>query len=808
MLEVSAEETQSGTKLFLPTSYEQYLKLESPSDCAMSENYIVVADGSKLYVFDRGAGKYSCFQHLVSGEARSISQLQFTPEGKLFFSDQDAHLFLYDFASGTARIQDNVPCASFVISGDVLFTASVASNSTTFYVIPHANGTVDYNQAKRIGDPLTSRSTPRMFVKDGILYCAVNNVVHGYTSAGDGTYSYTIHLLAGQTPINELSSVCVFKGEIYYTVKGSYDADGLYRADLDVGCERIQEGNSFISLTAFGDSLYAVEGTSIKELRLTESGDLKYTGYEISSRSESSSRLSSGKETVRGGKLVVTNDLGNKRISVYDTETKSFTLLPCEEAGAIATDGTIIAVGIGEKIQLYRAGETEPYDTCLVSGNATGLTILYGKCYYVTDEGYCGLAEEDGKMVLRNTQYRSLTGDLYGNLYAVDAAYLITRYSETEFLEAEAVGEIVNENWGLPTNYTSLRADYEGNLYYLSGSGICRNGDQIATAPGQLTYRGEGAAPSVPVSLAIGFEDNGVYLLYDDYMAYSTELEIPNLSEIPTGNIYESVYTAPNGEGLKLFDIPSGATSVQVDLTQLHAESEFFSYQTHLRTGGGRGIFLGEVENFLLIALYEDHQYSIALYPTTSCQEVEIVWTETTPSTRYLTNEVAFSYYPILSEGLVIERLARLTPVTLHATLKMEDGLGFDFAYIETEPGIYGYVPLKYLTENLPLSPESDDYTLGYLKANDDGVTFRAENGDSVIVKERTQVKIYDGGDGRYFVRMEYNGTEYTAQVTRSMIERGNPDALRISLIILLCVIVIGLIAAYVCFVPRKKNKR
>ena len=47
-------------------------------------------------------------------------------------------------------------------------------------------------------------------------------------------------------------------------------------------------------------------------------------------------------------------------------------------------------------------------------------------------------------------------------------------------------------------------------------------------------------------------------------------------------------------------------------------------------------------------------------------------------------------------------------------------------------------------------------------------------------------------------------GTLYTAQVTADMLEAGGENALRISVIIILCVIAVGIGAVYVLLVPKK----
>ena len=56
-------------------------------------------------------------------------------------------------------------------------------------------------------------------------------------------------------------------------------------------------------------------------------------------------------------------------------------------------------------------------------------------------------------------------------------------------------------------------------------------------------------------------------------------------------------------------------------------------------------------------------------------------------------------------------------------------------------------------------------------------------------------------------MRFTQDGVEYTAQVTERMIQVGDPNALRLSLIIVLSVVAVGVVAAFILFRPRKKKE-
>ena len=93
---ISSEyEQASADELILPSSYEQYLPLSAPSDVSVTENYTAIADGSRIYVYDRRAGEYRCYEHTANEDESNnkITKLQFSETGELYFLD--VSLFLY-----------------------------------------------------------------------------------------------------------------------------------------------------------------------------------------------------------------------------------------------------------------------------------------------------------------------------------------------------------------------------------------------------------------------------------------------------------------------------------------------------------------------------------------------------------------------------------------------------------------------------------------------------------------------------------------------------------------------------------------
>ncbi|MGN1078186.1 MAG: hypothetical protein ACI4ST_06690, partial [Candidatus Gallimonas sp.] len=109
-----------------------------------------------------------------------------------------------------------------------------------------------------------------------------------------------------------------------------------------------------------------------------------------------------------------------------------------------------------------------------------------------------------------------------------------------------------------------------------------------------------------------------------------------------------------------------------------------------------------------------------------------------------------------------------------------------------------------FLTQIDPVGEENDRYTLGYLKA---GIEIAVGNGEILFLSERTEAKLFDNGDGTYTARFTVGETEYAATVAENLIWRGETDALRIALIVILSVLALLIAGIYFWLRPGRKNR-
>ena len=820
--------TGANASLVMPSSYEQYLALSAPTDVAFSEDHIAIADGGTLYLYDRTARKYS--EHPVS-EGRTITKIGFAGE-RLFLSDNGAEgnfFYEYNFSNGELDKQ-TFNCTTFCIYGDTLYTATVSNNQT--HIGAYSVSALTEGTPTDLGF-IREHEAPSMTVLDGTLYCAVSDRVYYPDPAngqfGDGSF----YLSAGNpTLATQVKSVCAHAGGLCYTA-----IDGLYLSNItDHTGTLLLEGTDYGALTSYNGMLYAVQGTSIHRVDWDDEGVAFLSDYEIAAASSSVGRLSGAVDTARAGDLLVTADAENRRISVSELAhtdagltIASTYVIPClAENGMpyrpalVATDGNLIAAAAGSNIYLYRNGETEAhYIHTAESIDIRGLACVYGVCYYITEYGY-GKAEEGFSSFSRTDNApKAIAADVYGNLYVVNQKNEVQSYSEAHFVDP-AITRGTALDIALPASFTALRADFEGNLYCLSEGALFKNGVSLSTFGElaenlQFVYKGT----DMPLSFALGYEDDEVFFLFGDYIVKTNAgvLDIPTLSKISAEGVAEDVFRAHGQENL-LIDVPAGTIGVRTDLEKFHTDApEYFPYLSYYRTEEAkRGILLATKGRYALVILYEvsdsDRVFEADLFLLEGASPVpEEEYFRAAEQTAYLSNSVSAYFFPCLHGALTDTRLARGASVRVKGFVTAPER---EYALIEytvqadasrsgEEQGrATGFVPSAYLTAVDPVPGDAAVFEPAYLKASAEGTEFVADDGTTVLITEHTRAEFTDNGDGTFTARITVEGKVYRATVTADKIDRGESDAVRIALIVILTALTVGIIGGYIYLLPRK----
>ena len=810
--------TTDNASLFLPASYEEYLPLTEPKSIAINENYIAIADGVYIYVFDRVENRYQQYQH--NNTNHTVSKLQFADNGNLYFSDAAAkNLYRLkledDTLTSNSKEEIEIPAgvSTFCISGDTLYTISSSLDGRASL---SAFSLSDPQPTEAITDTLPS--DVRISYENGLLYCVTTD-----SNANEYTlYVYTINQpsnpnayhIAQPANAGSLESICAFGGTLYFTT-----TTGIYSADLNTETvSTLINQDGCRALTSYNGRLYLAVNSSVREI--TVAGDsAAFTSYEITSASDSDNRLSGATDMARAGNLLVTADAGNSRVSVYNFQTQSYSVIPCAATPSIvATDGETIAYASGMNIYTCTYGEDAFTQAETAPSTVRGIACAYGSVYYVTATAQYGVA--DGETVSPIVyEYGTPTGlacDLYGTLYVAYESGDIRIFTESSFTQYDASAGSQKKSFSLPDGATSLEADFEGSLYYLADGAMYREGEVFAEIDGSsFVWSADGTAQK-PVSFALGFEDDEVYFNFGNYVVKSSAgalSAISTLDEIAVETARDDAFTHHGTEEL-LVSVPGGTVGVFTDLATLrNSDGAYFPYSSYARSGEDRqGVLLAETGEYALVLFSEGKgEYTAELFLKDSVTKIassEYYTENETAYTRYLTNKVSSYYAPCLDGALAGEELARGTAVTVIGFVTTAE---LEYALVEYSDAaratVRGYVPATYLTEISPDVSSGENYTLAYLRSSSDGVVFTNAAGEERVITERVQVRLYDNGDGTYTARLS-DDVSYSAVISSDMIDDGNAEVIRIALIVILTVLALVILGVYIFLLPWEKYRK
>lgn len=810
-----------NSSLALPTSYEQYLTLSAPSDIAVSERYIAIAEESTIYLFDREeqVPTYHTYDHAPAHKGAQISKIQFSDDEELYFSDSLLGFYELDLSdlSALKPVSDTsiTSLSTFYLEKDTVFEVSVVNGTTTYLSAP-------------ISDPKTATPfanddntiTPQLSYANGHFYSAVGALVTAYS------YSETeqIYKATGNYPLQPgltgLKAISVVGDSLYYSVSRSSStvSDGLYRCDLtSSGYTPLLAGSGYGALTSYDGKLYAVKGNAVMEYDLGDGTSFEKTDYEISSASDSINRLSAATDSARAGDLLVTADNGNRRISVCNMQTGVYTTIAVDyDPKLVATDGELIAVAADTRVFVYEwNSRTKGYELSYqktVSHTIMGIACLYGKCYFVTHGFEYGVADREELCTRDGVDQKSpvaLANDLYGNLYVVSENGSVNQYTESNFCDSNTrQGKVLS--FTLPENFRCVRADFEGDIFCLDGANVLyKNGETVASIDGGSFVYGDG--PMEPLSYALGFEDDCVYFNFGNFIVRSDEgvLGFPTLKTIDAAGVYEELSRVHAPEEVRHTDVIQGAVGIQVDISSLDEDTVSFPFASYARTAEkGRGVVLAETAKYELVALYHDRGYDVRLFRLEQCTDAETAVAESA-GRKFLSSACTLYNYPCIADAAQ-GQLARGTRVRVISVVSQDSGeLGYDFAYVEAETSAResarGYVPLSFLTEADPAGGASEDFEIVKLKED---TLFGGPNGE-LTLKAGTEVRLYAEEDGILSARYtDANGKLYYQTLTEEMIDRGANDALRIALIVILSVLALVIIGAYFALLPHEKKPK
>ena len=716
-------DTLQGEKLVTPSSYEEYLSLNAPADVAATDDYIAIADGKTLFIFDKDRNTWQEYTH--SGV---ITKLHFGNRDQLYFLDgQTNQLYLFNTQTFDAPKETGIVCSTFSIHGNKVYYVNVSAGMTsTIYYAPFADLT-----AKR-----ELYSVSLLYISalscwnDELYFVDAARTLYKLTSEGthlEVTKSLPFGVIS--MTISEGSLCCATQAGGFYV----YNLAQL--ADSQTDCEAIAsyEGN-YTDVAANGNDIFLVAGNKIEKFSLT---DKTLADYSIGATSSTPSRFDGASEVILVGNRLFIADDNNDRISVYDVHAQAFLpSISCQlDTPIMASYGESLLVSTATQAIVYSVNEST-YGQVLyslapdkISGNIVGATAIYDSYYLVTDTNYCYTVtktETDYKHTesLRNTRFaEKVTSDVNGNLYLLNNG-VIYRYTEENFLSKTEEGVKICDT--IPADTLEIAVDYAGNLYALSSNALscyAAQAEGLYTLQSTTTFTGGlvyGASNEV-LSFTFGIEENAVYFLYkDNYLTVTDGLTLPTVKNIPTEGIAENIFGDTPAQ-FTVVQTSSNSFLVEVDGSKLQDGEATFSYLSSYRsTQAITALKIGETATYAVLCYRENKAsaYKTVLIekhrqaPLDGCTT-----TEGYPKTGYLTNHSKAYKFPCM--GLpALGEFEKNTQVTLVGELKGLDCEYYIVAYGEQT----AYVPKSHVVFFDGTPPITESITVGNPEKNEDAM--------------------------------------------------------------------------------------
>ncbi len=733
------------TRLLMPDSYEEYLDLNAPTDVAVNDKYTAIADGNVIYVYDRAFGVYREYQHSVNTDPLKniVTKLQFDDDGNLYFLDA-TYLYILktsDLGSETLQVKNtSFPCTTFYLHKDTLYYTDTKQSSAQLSKIDIGLHDIDVTYAETLKTGLNGK--PTITVYNNELYCTNGNVLTKYDEETD-----KLRTLAVFDDFASLQSIaivgnlfcCTNDAQNFYAYNMTDLTKAMSVSDDTIAPLNRTQGN-FTALSVYNGEVYAVDGNVVRNFDAS-SRDYQFSNYEISNHSSSVHRLSDAAETCLVGDTLLIADNGNRRISVMNTATRTFSdpIPNTLTAKYLASDGNTLVVADDDGRAILYSLRQKDYGAALAefksfNGKIKGVACVYGTYYFITnnyrhyratlsltDEGNeVWTCDEVQRAIKRETFL--LASDAYGDLY-VASGNKIYRYTEAEFMNSDSEGELVYE--GLSTVTKKLLVDFTGNLYALTDGKIQKLGEET---PYDLNTPLVYADSATVRSFAFHVEKNAAYVLYEEnYVAETEILELPTVKTIALHGADAEIFAEASAT-FSVVQTNPDALIIYFDIDELQG-AEVFPYLSYERANQPfTALKIGETADYDVLACFDEstHAYNTCIVLKAQRRELppeDYRFDYDEPQTGYLTNDVHLYKFPYLTRLLTVSRLQAGSQIQLLGEIDRLDHPYYQIAYTdENGEQQVGFVPKAYVTSFNGAPPVPETKTYGSTQNNNDSI--------------------------------------------------------------------------------------
>lgn len=803
--EPSASDAHPGA-LFLPSSYEQYLELNEPSDFAISDRYVAIADSadensSVLYLYDKQKSSY----RRLDFQSGKISSVCFYNDTVLFFKSGLDLKYIDCDAENASAETTGITCNSFLVTKDYIYYSEAdTANDTAIKRIGLDEDLSVVGEPEQLQSGYSNNQIPAFSQKGDTVFYTMGKSIYS-------TDSSAIYFNADEL-INSFYVSDYSTSTVYYVSSGN----NFYQNKV-----KLFE-NHYSNVKEYGGDLYIIHKSN-KSIRRFKINENTFDEYEIGKFSDNKSRLNLATDISTYADTTVIADAGNSRISIL--QGNQITPIPLSyQPKTVCAGKESFAAMNGTKFYVYdyKGEQIAAFTGEEITGNILGCAYSYGNYYLITDyqnNAYCydGQTKQLKKGTLNNvTDPQSLASDIYGNLF-VYAEGKVFRFDTDEFLNQQG-GEIVAE---FSSDVRKLLVDYEGNIYGLREGSVQKydkRSKETTAIPLNLENYVYSQHTLSALSFAFGLTDGSAYILSDGFIV-RTDLGISTLNNISADGLYNSLYeTQPSKDDL-IVEVKAGSVAVSLDIKSLASDSAYLPYRSYSRLEEDRkGVVLGETAAGYVVLFYEYipvgegitspiHTYDVCLIAKGSAETPAVVadYFSEIKKTGYLSSDVNLYSRPAMQEFTIKDPLKRSSAVAVLGKVSLADG-SLDNEYYFVQVGdAYGFIPATFVTDANIAALENENFHYQYLKKGK-SVTLESEQGTSITLKNKERLKVYDGAadkEGFCLVSYEKDGVVYFGQIETSFLSEASP------LVIVTLVIVMVVTAAVllsVCYLLLRRK--
>lgn len=828
------------TRLFLPSSYEQYLELENPSDFAVNERYIAVADGDIIYVYDRNESVFATYTHTTS--TSTLSSLNFYESGGscyLLFVDSNTNIYYIDCGSRADDTFSSTPlsftCASFIIQGETMYYSRTTSGAVVYRT---AMSLSSLAEGETIEQDATTSITPYFSMSGSELYFSLNSRIYLITESG-----------AAQEYRSVSSSITAFSvtdDKIFYSTTGS-DRDFLVYQNQT--SETVQyNGNPITgvpSVKLVGNELWFIENQNIRLLDPFASEGYSFLDYTIGKYADIANRIGQNASDISlNDNTVVIADTSNSRIllaqnasnggSYTSIQTDAFspTIVCAGENDFAAADGGIL------RIYSYDGSLVRSYDALTTSINS--IAYSYGK-YYVTAESQSFIYVYDAANGSPESKSvpaagNAVTTDIYGDLYVLSgtAVYKLNALSENVF-----DGSIV---YTAPSQTNKLLSDFAGNIYAQTDDGVyllSDSGNVSVFTPSDLSslvYYG--GTPTI-ASFAFGFENGDVYILSDGFIAVTRAVGISSLDSLDATGVYDSIIASerlPDSySGLQLVTVPANSVAISLNVSLLTEDTAALPYSGYERTAEEKtGVVLADTGDGLIVGFFdagdETDLNPVRTYQTALVLGIGLDYEGILASSEYLSApDAGFANGGYAVESVGVYRFPQMGPVSdetadsgflrfaelpkntsVRILQKIRNAaLDSDYYYISADINgetVCGYVPASFISAQSGAGFGVTEYRFARLDKGESVTLYHTGTGVALTLSSREELKIYDGNtdeNGNVYAVYEDDTGTYAGYIDPDVLYEATPVVL---VTLVLVTVAAAAIILSVCYLLLRKQ--